>query len=112
VFVGFVTVAGLVNQLIEAREEKRLLRLQGALARRQLLIIDDGRQLPPQAVQGARVHITSHTRRAEPLHHAADSVTFGGEACIASDLPQGRLRQHRYNRSIHSSMQNAVGDTL
>lgn len=39
--VGFVTAAGLVNQLTEARDEKRLLRLQSALAKLQLLIIDE-----------------------------------------------------------------------
>ena len=39
--VGFVTAAGLVNQLTEARDEKRLLRLQSQLAKLQLLIIDE-----------------------------------------------------------------------
>ena len=39
--VGFVTAASLVNQLTEARDEKRLLRLQSALAKVQLLIIDE-----------------------------------------------------------------------
>lgn len=39
--VGFATAAGLVNQLAEARDEKRLLRLQAALAKLELLIIDE-----------------------------------------------------------------------
>lgn len=39
--VGFTTAAGLVNQLIEARDEKRLLRLQTSLGKLQLLIIDE-----------------------------------------------------------------------
>lgn len=39
--VGFATAAGLVNQLSEARDEKRLLRLQTQLAKLQLLIIDE-----------------------------------------------------------------------
>jgi DNA replication protein DnaC len=39
--VGFITAAGLVNQLIEARDEKRLMRLQTWLAKLQLLIIDE-----------------------------------------------------------------------
>ena len=39
--VGFMTAAGLVNQLAEARDEKRLLRLQTSLAKLQLLIIDE-----------------------------------------------------------------------
>jgi DNA replication protein DnaC len=39
--IGFVTAAGLVNQLSEARDEKRLLRLQTSLTKLELLIIDE-----------------------------------------------------------------------
>jgi DNA replication protein DnaC len=39
--VGFTTAAGLVHELLEARDEKRLLRLQKQLASYQLLIIDE-----------------------------------------------------------------------
>jgi len=39
--VGFVTAAGLVHELLEARDEKRLLRLQRQLASYKLLIIDE-----------------------------------------------------------------------
>jgi DNA replication protein DnaC len=39
--VGFVTAAGLVHQLMEARDEKRLLRLQAQLAAHKLLIVDE-----------------------------------------------------------------------
>jgi DNA replication protein DnaC len=39
--VGFTTAAGLVHQLMEARDEKRLLRLQTQLAAHKLLIIDE-----------------------------------------------------------------------
>ncbi len=39
--VSFITAAGLVHQLMEAREEKRLLRLQAQLAACKLLIIDE-----------------------------------------------------------------------
>jgi DNA replication protein DnaC len=38
---GFVTAAGLVHQLMEARDEKRLLKLQAHLASLKLLIIDE-----------------------------------------------------------------------
>jgi len=38
--VGFVTAAGLVHQLMEARDERRLLKLQGQLAALDLLIVD------------------------------------------------------------------------
>jgi DNA replication protein DnaC len=39
--VGFTTAAGLVHELIEARDEKRLLRLQCQVAGYKLLIIDE-----------------------------------------------------------------------
>ena len=39
--VGFTTAAGVVHELIEARDEKRLLRLQRQLASHKLLIIDE-----------------------------------------------------------------------
>ena len=39
--VGFTTAAGLVHQLMEARDEKRLLRCQAQLAAHKLLIIDE-----------------------------------------------------------------------
>ena len=39
--VGFTTAAALVHELIEARDERRLLNLQRRLARVKLLIIDE-----------------------------------------------------------------------
>ena len=39
--VGFTTAAALVHELMEARDEKRLLRLQKQLAKYKLLIIDE-----------------------------------------------------------------------
>ena len=39
--LGFTTAAALVNELMEARDERRLLNLQRQLARLQLLIIDE-----------------------------------------------------------------------
>src|SRR3974390_2954466 len=39
--VGFKTAAGLVHELMEARDEKRLLRCQAQLAAHKLLIIDE-----------------------------------------------------------------------
>ena len=39
--VGFMTAAGLVHQLMEARDERRLLRLQAQLAALKLLIVDE-----------------------------------------------------------------------
>ena len=40
-FVGFITAAALVHELMEAGDEKRLLRFQKQLAKYQLLIIDE-----------------------------------------------------------------------
>ena len=45
--VGFTTAAALVHELLEARDEKRLLRLQKQLASYRLLIIDELRLCPP-----------------------------------------------------------------
>ena len=39
--VGFTTAAGLVHELMEARDERRLLDLQRQLSRLGLLIIDE-----------------------------------------------------------------------
>jgi DNA replication protein DnaC len=39
--VRFTTAASLVHELIEARDEKRLLRFQKNLARQELLIVDE-----------------------------------------------------------------------
>ena len=39
--VGFTTAAALIHELMEARDEKRLLRLQGQLAKYRLLIIEE-----------------------------------------------------------------------
>ena len=44
--VGFTTAVSLVNQLLEARDEKRLLRLQTQLAGCKLLIIDEVGYVP------------------------------------------------------------------
>ena len=46
-FVGFTTAAALVHELMEARDEKRLLNLQRQLSRLNLLIIDELGLRPP-----------------------------------------------------------------
>ena len=45
--VRFTTAAALVHELIEARDEKRLLRYQKYLSRRELLIVDELGFVPP-----------------------------------------------------------------
>jgi DNA replication protein DnaC len=58
--VAFTTAAALVHELIEARDEKRLLRLQRPLAACKLLILDELGYVPPVthrcrvAVRGVR----------------------------------------------------------
>ena len=44
--VAFTTAAALVNEMMEARDERRLLRLQKQLAGHQLLIIDESGFVP------------------------------------------------------------------
>jgi DNA replication protein DnaC len=44
--VGFTTAAALVHELIEARDDKRLLRLQRQLASHKLLIVDELSYVP------------------------------------------------------------------
>jgi len=44
--VGFVTAAALVHELMEARDERRLLRLQKQMVSHKLLIIDETRFVP------------------------------------------------------------------
>lgn len=44
--VGFMTAAGLVNQLVGARDEKRLLKLQASLSKLQLLIVHELGYMP------------------------------------------------------------------
>ena len=39
--MGFTTAAALVHELMEARDDRRLLNLQWQLARLQLLIVDE-----------------------------------------------------------------------
>ena len=50
--VGFTTAAAVVNELLEARDEKRLLRLQRQLAALKLLIIDELGYVPLSATGG------------------------------------------------------------
>jgi DNA replication protein DnaC len=50
--VGFITAAALVHELIEARDEKRLLRLQRQLAGYKLLIIDELGYVPLSTTGG------------------------------------------------------------
>jgi len=69
--VGFVTAAALVNELMEARDERRLRALQKQLAGVKLLIIDELGYVPLSAI-GAELLFEVISRRYE---HGATLVT-------------------------------------
>ena len=54
--VALTTIAALVNQLMEARDEKRLLKMQRDLATVKLLIFDELRHVPLSPMRG-RTHV-------------------------------------------------------
>src|SRR5258705_11605337 len=73
--VGFVTAAALVHERIEARDEKRLLRLQRQLAGYKLLIIDELGYVP-LSTTGAELLFEVFSQRYER-----------GSALVTSNLP-------------------------
>ncbi len=73
--VGFTTAAALVHELIEARDEKRLLRLQRQLATYKLLIIDELGYVPFSQT-GAELLFEVFSRRYER-----------GSTIVTSNLP-------------------------
>ena len=64
--VGFVTAASLVHELMEARDEKRLLRMQKQLAGYKLLIIDELGFVPLSKV-GAELLFEVFSQRGRPV---------------------------------------------
>jgi DNA replication protein DnaC len=73
--VGFTTAAGLVHQLMEARDEKRLLRLQTQLSAYKLLIIDELGYVPLSPT-GAELLFETFSQRYER-----------GSTIVTSNLP-------------------------
>ena len=73
--VGFTTAAGLVHQLMEARDEKRLLRMQTQLAAHKLLIIDELGYVPLSPT-GAELLFEVFSQRYE-----------SGSVLVTSNLP-------------------------
>ena len=73
--VGFITAAALVHELIEARDEKRLLRFQKQLAKYKLLIIDE-LGFVPLSKTGA-----------ELLFEVFSQRYVGGSTLVTSNLP-------------------------
>jgi len=73
--VRFLTAAGLVNALVEARNEKNLLRLQAALAKVHLLIVDELGYVPLSKT-GAELLFETMSQRYER-----------GSTLVTSNLP-------------------------
>lgn len=73
--VAFATAAGLVHQLMEARDEKRLLRLQAQLATVKLLIVDELGYVPLSQI-GAELLFEIFSQRHEH-----------GSTIVSSNLP-------------------------
>ncbi len=73
--VGFITASALVHELLEARDEKRLLRLQRQLAGYKLLIIDELGYVPLSAI-GAELLFEVFSQRYER-----------GSTLVTSNLP-------------------------
>ncbi len=73
--VGFITASALVHELLEARDEKRLLRLQNQLAKYSLLIIDELGYVPLSAT-GAELLFEVFSQRYER-----------GSTIVTSNLP-------------------------
>src|SRR5712692_9637884 len=73
--VGFTTAASLVNQLLEARDERRLLRLQRELAAVKLLIVDELGYVPLSST-GAELLFEVFSQRYER-----------GSTVVTSNLP-------------------------
>ena len=76
--VGFTTAAALVHELMEARDEKRLLRLQKQLAGYKLLIIDE-LGFVPLSKTGAELlfEVFSQPNRGELARDAGNRRVFG-----------------------------------
>lgn len=79
VSVGFTTAAALVHELLEARDEKRLLRLQRQLAGHRLLIIDE-LGFVPLSKSGAELLFEVFSQRYER-----------GSTLVTSNLPFDEL---------------------
>ena len=69
--VRFTTAAALVHELIEARDEKRLLRFQKNLARQELLIVDE-LGFVPLSKTGAEMLFEVFSQRYERIIDAGD----------------------------------------
>jgi DNA replication protein DnaC len=115
--VGFVTAAALVHELIEARDEKRLLRLQRQLAGYKLLIIDELGYVP-LSTTGAELLFEVFSQRYE---RASTIVTsnlpfdewtgvFGSER-LPTDPPRPHPRNERRQLSAQTEQATPASTT-
>ena len=105
--VAFVTAAALVNELMEARDEKRLLRRQRQLAKVKLLIIDE-LGFVPLSKTGAELLFELISQRYEqgstlitsnlPFEEWTD--TFGTERLIPTVIDQNPCAHLRMPRDM------------
>jgi len=79
--VGFNTAAALVHELLEARDEKRLLRLQRQLATYKLLVIDELGYVPLSQT-GAELLFEVFSQRYEPGSTIVTSNWDCQESCV------------------------------
>ena len=80
--VGFITAAALVHELIEARDEKRLLRFQKQLAKYKLLIIDELGFVPLRVCPETLSRITEFSE-----HESNGRELDEGERVVVEVLP-------------------------
>ena len=110
--VGFITAAALVHELIEARDEKRLLRFQKQLAKYKLLIIDE-LGFVPLSKTGAELLFEVFSQRYE-----------GGSTLVTSNLPFDEWTEvfgserltgallDRLTHHVHILEMNVVGEAV
>ena len=99
--VGFNTAAALVHELLEARDEKRLLRLQRQLARYKLLIIDELGYVPLSQT-GAELLFEVFSQRYERGSTSSPRTcrSTNGPACSVPERLTGALL-NRLTHHVH-----------
>lgn len=83
--VGFITASALVHELLEARDEKRLLRLQKQLSKYSLLIIDELGYVPLSST-GAELLFEVFSQRYERGSTIVTSNLMGWMAPAPTDV--------------------------
>ena len=117
--VGFTTAASLVHELIEARDERRLLNLQKKLARLKLLIIDElGFVHSPRPARSSSsrssVRDTREVRSWSPPSEPFDEWTevFGSERLTGALVDRLTHRVHILEMTGRATASSRVGKPL